>query len=176
MHISPPRKFFYSPYKLTVEFWNPEMSQEKVINGTGFMIDLPDGFPALVTNRHVLDIRWMDKIMKYRGFNLRTILVSARNSHNEIYRFKIDGAVHNDVTYVCFSENTLNDVAVLFRPYIIGLDSLPNKKIHFHFGQESLADAEYFKNELDPLDVVSFSGFPEEHDIVSDRPVTRSGE
>lgn len=52
---------------------------------------------------------------------------------------------------------------------------MPDMKLFYHFGLEDLADENFFKTQLAPFDVVSFSGFPEEHDKLAERPLIRGG-
>lgn len=55
------------------------------------------------------------------------------------------------------------------------IENMPDLKLFFHFSLEDLADEKFLCADLAPFDVVSFSGFPEEHDKLAERPLIRSG-
>jgi len=167
-------EFLYASYRLTVEFAD-DLGTSKEVQGTGFMLGLKDNTPALVTNRHLLDLSFGRSDKKFELYSPKKINVFGRTREDKLYRFEIDLLVENSGTFLRFSNIVTEDVAILFRPHIRDINNLPNKKIYFHFGKDDLADVEFFKKDLEILDMLAFSGFPHEHDRLSTRPIMRSG-
>ncbi len=141
-----PTEFLYSPYKLDVTFTD-DIGTTKTVSGTGFVISLSDGSPALITNRHVLDLNYCDHQYKY--FRPKTIFGTGRQSNDDLYRFTIDPTHESECSCILYPNNHLNDVAMIVRPFIIDLSTLPNGNLHYHFVLEHLADESYFQTALE---------------------------
>lgn len=133
------------------------------------------GEVALVTNRHLVDLDFSDldfsrSDAKYKDFALSGIEVTGRHPDDSIYQFAIDTQCQP-----CFSANIDEDVAVFLRPRCYPIRNMDSNNLYYHFGQEDIADEDYFSNELRAFDEVAFTGFPEYYDVLSERPIIRSG-
>lgn len=169
MFTNPDPKFLYSPYKMVTQF-EDDVGTLKTGQGTAFVIALDSNGLAIVTNRHVIDLNYKELSPKYKAFKRTSVVLTGRRNDDSLYRFSIDLA-----SEAHFSEEILNDVAVFVNPRVHEIENMIGTKLHYRFGIEELADENFFNLELTPFDVVAFSGFPEEHDRLAERPLIRGG-
>jgi hypothetical protein len=169
MFFTPSPNFLYSAYKVVATF-SDNAGTTKAVQGTGFVVAIGGSDLAFVTNRHVIDLDYKELTGRYKHFTLTSIIVSGRRADDSLYRFAIDLS-----TTAHLSREVLDDVAVFLRPRCRVIENMPSGQLFFHFGLEDLADEDFFRTQLDPFDVVCFSGFPEEHDELAERPLIRGG-
>lgn len=169
MFSNPSPQFLYSSYKVVATF-SDDLGTTKSVQGTGFVVAIGSGDLAFITNRHVIDLDYKEPTAKYKNFKVASVVVTGRRDDDSLYRFSID-----PTSKACFSREFLDDVAVFIRPRCQAHENMPDMKLFYHFGLEDLADEVFFKTQLAPFDVVSFSGFPEEHDKLAERPLIRGG-
>lgn len=163
-----PKNFLYVSYKVVATFAD-DIGTNKSVQGTAFAVAIgPEGF-ALITNRHVVDLSYKEATGKYKNFRLNRILVTGRRDDDSIYRFALDPAAH-----ISLPKDPLDDVAVIINPLCEPVENMESLKIFYHFALEDLADDEYIGS-LVPFDVVAFSGFPDQHDKLAERPLVRGG-
>jgi Trypsin-like peptidase domain len=169
MYHQPPANFLYSAYLLRTKFLHPD-GTVKEGSGTGFVLSIKDGFPVIVTNRHVVDIDYRQPSAKYKDFSIQELFVSGRRADDTTYTFRL-----YPTAKVFYSEVDENDV-VLIEPRMY--EDPPDQfaqGLHWHFGMEHLATQEIFDNLLQPYDDVAFTGFPDQYDKLANRPILRSG-
>jgi hypothetical protein len=163
-----PTNFLYSAYKVDATF-SDDIGTTKAVQGTAFVLGLPAGGFAVVTNRHVLDLSFKEATGKYKVFQLRSLLLTGRRSDDSIYRFAVDPKA-----VIGSSADPLDDVAVMINPSCTPIENMVDCKIFYHFGIGELATDAELKS-LAPFDLVAFAGFPDEHDKLSERPLVRGG-
>ena len=169
MFTNPPPQFLYSAYKMVTQFAD-DVGTSKSIQGTAFVIAVGANDLAIVTNRHVIDLNYKEPNQKYKSFKLKSVVLTGRRNDDSLYRFSMDPE-----SQAHFSKEVLDDVAVFVRPKCQAIENMVDMKLYYHFGIEDLADENFFALELAPFDVVVFSGFPEEHDRLAERPLVRGG-
>lgn len=162
-----PAQFLYSAYKIEVEFSDGVTC--KTGQGTAFVVASEEGPFAIVTNRHVLEADYRDSSGKHRGFSIKSILMTGRRSDDSLYRFRVDPQ-----SVLRFPGAYQDDVGVLIDPLCEPVENMAKMRLFFHFQLEDVADEEFLASLL-PFDVVAFSGFPEEHDRLNERPILRGG-
>ena len=164
MFNEPAKQFLYSAYLVETEHTD-KIGTSKAGRASAFLIEVSEGMAWLVTNRHVLDLDYRSKVPKYGDFSLTSLCVTGRRADDSQYTFRF----HPDARQ-CFHSDPENDVVLVeCRVYMDGPD-----RWHWHFGLEQLADREIYKS-IDPLDLVCYTGFPDQHDKLGDRPILRSG-
>jgi hypothetical protein len=164
MFHEPPKQFLYSAYKVEVEFDNGCGTTKSGV-ATAFLLEVTNGTPWIVTNRHVVDINYRKPNDKYRDFRLTKLSITGRRADGSVYTLKL----HEDAT-ILFHVDEENDVALIeARIYFDGTQGF-----HWHFGMEHLANKETFKT-IEPFDLICYSGFPDQHDKMGTRPIIRSG-
>jgi hypothetical protein len=164
MFHEPAENFLYAAYKVELEY-HDELGNLKSGIATAFILDIANGIPLIVTNRHVIDFNYKKKTTQDQDFILHKFLMTGRRLNDSTYTFKL-----NDNPTYYFHDDEENDIVLIeARGELNGGETL-----HWHFGMEHLADAEIFKT-IQPFDLICFSGFPDQHDKFSDRPIIRSG-
>jgi len=169
MYNEPPPNFLYSAYLLKAKFVHTD-GTPKEISGTGFVLAIKNNLSVIVTNRHVIDINYRRADLKYKDFSLQGLSITGRRADDTTYTFTL----HHEAK-AFFSNHIENDV-VLIEPRVY--ENEPEqlaKGLHWHFVIEHLATQEVFDTVLHPYDDVAFSGFPDQHDKLAQRPILRSG-
>lgn len=169
MFHEPPREFLYSSYLIKVKFLD-SIGTSKEGQGTGFVLDIGDKKPMIVTNRHLIDIDYRQSTPKYKDFRLSEFSITGRKKDDSSYTFKLHAGAR-----FFFDRVIENDVVLIEPRMLIEGDAANDLNLHWHFDLDHLADDEVFQNTLLPYDEVVFSGFPEQHDKLSNRPILRSG-
>jgi len=165
MFNEPRDEFFYSSYKVNAKF-SDDLGTVKDATATAFIIDAQNGIPLIVTNRHVIDIDYRQRTAKYKNFRLAALSISGRTSDDSVYSLRL----HEDAK-MYFHEDNQNDVVLIeARIYFDKGD----EKLHWHFGLEQLAGEEEYRC-IKPFDLVCYTGFPDQHDKLGNRPILRSG-
>lgn len=163
MYHPPKKEFLYAAHKISIIF----SDGIKDIRGFGtcFIIDIGTSIPYIITNRHVIDKTYRQISHKYNLFKPMSIQIEGRNSEDKKYQIDI-----NPNAQVYYHSNYNNDVAVIL-PVDMGNQT---SRFHFHFDLGHLP-TENLLNQIVPSDVVCFSGFPNTHDKLMDRPIMRCG-
>jgi hypothetical protein len=164
MFHEPAQEFLYSAYKLEVEHTD---NLGTVISGvaTGFILEVADGMPWIITNRHVVDLDYRQNTSKYKDFKLNKFLITGRRADDSVYSFKL----HENAKFY-FHDNKANDVVLIeARVYFE-----EGNRFHWHFGLEHLLAPEDYVR-INPFDLICYSGFPNQYDKLGDRPIIRSG-
>jgi hypothetical protein len=164
MFHEPPEQFLYSAYLVETEHRD---SQGTVKTGmaSAFLLEVGKGMSWLVTNRHVLDLDYRQKTAKYKDFILTKLQVTGRRADDSTYTFRF----HPEARQYFHSDPENDVVLVETRVYLDGPDSW-----HWHFGLDHLADTEIYKS-IRSFDLVCYTGFPDQHDKLGNRPILRSG-
>lgn len=164
MFHEPPSQFLYSAYLVETEH-RDEQGTVKVGRASAFLLEVGTGMSWVVTNRHVLDLDYRQASAKYKDFSLSNLQVTGRRADDSTYTFRIHPAARR-----CFHSDPENDVVLIeSRVYLDGPD-----RWHWHYGLDHLADATIFKS-MQPFDLVCYTGFPDQHDKLGNRPILRSG-
>jgi hypothetical protein len=169
MFHQPPLNFLYSAYFLQTKFTSPDgTSIER--SGTGFVLSAKENLPVIVTNRHVLDIDYLEPTPKYKDFKLDELSITGRRSDDTAYTFRLHPEARRFL-----DDDIENDVA-LIEALVYEDDTIQFAKgLYWHYGIEHLATEEVFNTSLQPYDDVAFTGFPGSHDKLAGRPIMRSG-
>lgn len=163
MFHEPPKNFLYLAYKVYVEHSDGNKIKSGV--ATGFILDIGNGTPCIVTNRHVIDIDYKQPTAKYKDFRVSKFIITGRNPDDTEYSIELQW---NSEIYM--HDDIENDV-VLIRPRV----PLTEKSaLHWHFAIEHVANEEVFTG-IEPFDLVCYTGFPNTHDKFGNRPILRSG-
>jgi hypothetical protein len=162
MYYRPPDNFLYSGYKLFASF--SDGTSPISTSATCFVLELDNGTPYIVTNRHVIDINYPNALPQYQNYRLASLRIVGRRPTDDEYTINIEP------TGIYYHTNVLNDV-VLIRPST--RDANP-ANLHWRFGQEHLATQQML-NQFKPFDVICYSGFPVTHDQSMGRPIVRRG-
>ncbi|RIV23834.1 serine protease [Fibrisoma montanum] len=163
MFHEPPKNFLYSAYKIEVEHSDGAKSKSGV--ATGFVLEIAERVPWIITNRHVIDIDYKQVTPKFKDFKLSKLSITGRRADDSEYTFQL----HEDAKFY-FHEDYQNDIAIV-EAKIYHSDDKP---LHWHFGLEHLANNNIYK-ELDAYDEICYTGFPNTYDKFSNRPIIRSG-
>lgn len=169
MFHEPPAHFLYSAYRLDVEH-RDSIGTSKTGSATAFVLATQPGTPWLVTNRHVIDLRYRETSAKYDDFSLTALSITGRRSDDSSYTFKL----HPDARLL-FHSDAKNDV-VMIEPRICfdGFEE-GERSLHWHFGLEHLATQDTFAKSVRAFDLVCYAGFPDQYDRLGNRPILRSG-
>ncbi len=134
MYNFPPHNFLYSAYRIGVVFSDGQ--KQLTGSATGFILEIGNGIPFIVTNRHVIDKDYNSLTPKYKDFKLIELSLTSRRQDDSEYTIYI-----NSDTEIYGHDNEQNDVVVI-KP-----KSRPNEvnTFHYHFTWEHLADAEVLK-------------------------------
>ncbi|MBS1536262.1 MAG: trypsin-like peptidase domain-containing protein [Bacteroidetes bacterium] len=164
MYNYPPNNFLYTSYRIEAIFSNGEEPISPRM-ATGFVLEIGNGIPFIITNRHVIELDYKQQTPKYKDFKLVELKLTSRRQNDTEYSINI-----NPETEFCFHDNIENDV-VIIKPL-----SLPSETniFHYHFNLEHLANEEKYKDIL-PYDLICFTGFPNTHDKLMGRPILRTG-
>lgn len=165
MFHQPPTNFLYSAYLLRATF-SKDHDKDIHCTATGFVIEA-NGKGWIVTNRHAIDIDYRKQTPKYKGYNLSELTITGRRPDETTYTLKI----HQEAKFYHHSEYE-NDLVVI-EPFIENLKE--NDKLHWHFGLEHLPTTEIMANQIQPYDTICYTGFPDQYDKFSGRPILRSG-
>jgi hypothetical protein len=169
MYHEPPPDFLYTAYLVKTKFVHPDGTFKEGA-GTGFVLAIKDNLSVIVTNRHVIDIDYRQPSPKYKDFFLQELSITGRRADDTTYTFTLHPGAKG-----FFSDHIENDI-VLIEPRVYENDPEQFAKgLHWHFGIDHLATQEVFDTLLHPYDDVAFSGFPEQHDKLANRPILRSG-
>lgn len=164
MFHEPSKDFLYSSYLVETEH-RDTVETIKSGRATAFLLEVADGSPWLVTNRHVIDLNFRQTTSKYQDFELTGLHVTGRRTDDSTYTFQFHPSAR-----IFFHLNPENDVALIEgRVLLDGPDSW-----HWHFGIEHLATPEVFET-IEPFDLVCYTGFPDQYDKLGSRPILRSG-
>lgn len=157
------KEFFYSAYKVNVE----HSDGSKILNGTatGFILEIAPGVAWIITNRHVVDLDYKKPTSKFKDFKMSKLIITGRKQDDTEYSFQL----HEDAE-MYFHEDYENDIAVI-RAHVYLVEG---QTFHWHFGLSHLADENIYK-QINPFDLVCYSGFPQTHDKLANRPILRSG-
>ncbi|KZS60427.1 hypothetical protein [Mycobacterium pseudokansasii] len=176
----------YSACRLTfTHYYEPADHTPRLLYGTGFItgFSTPDNRFALVTNRHLTDIPWVEP--NRDGTVLKSVKVELWQSKN----LRIEFDIQDPTTY--FHVDPYIDICVIpFGPAIdtnakgYPFDKIENlipdlsaEFLEFKHGLswEYLLECETLWGELGPGESVAFPGYPIWFDRLQNRPVFRSG-
>ncbi|EUA12995.1 hypothetical protein I546_2016 [Mycobacterium kansasii 732] len=176
----------YSACRLTfTHYYEPGDHTPPLLYGTGFItgFSTPDNRFALVTNRHLTDISWVEP--NRDGTVLKSVKVELWQSKN----LRIEFDIQDPTTY--FHVDPYIDICVIpFGPAIdtnakgYPFDKIENlipdlsaEFLEFKHGLswEYLLECETLWGELGPGESVAFPGYPIWFDRLQNRPVFRSG-
>lgn len=163
MFNEPPKEFLYSAYKINAEY----SDGINTINATatGFVLEIASGVPWIITNRHVVDLEYGGRSLQYKDYKLVKFLITGRKPDDTEYTFQL-----HENAKVYYHDDIKNDI-VIIRAHVY---FTAGDKFHWHFGLENLANKKIY-NDLNPFDLICYSGFPNTHDKLSNRPILRSG-
>jgi hypothetical protein len=169
MFHEPPQQFLYSSYRVETTHVDPQ-GTTKTGCATGFVVEGKTGRGWVVANRHVVDLNFRQTTAKYKTFALQLLRLTGRRANDSCYTFLL----HPDAKQF-FHRDVENDV-VLIEPRVVW-DGVPEdqRSLHWHFGYGHLADGAVLGTSLQPFDLVCYSGFPDQHDKLGNRPILRSG-
>ncbi len=164
-----PEQFLYSSYFIDTQFAHPD-GTTKAGSATAFVLEVAPKTPWIVTNRHVIDIDYRQRTPKYKDFRLAHFSITGRRSDDSVYTFDL----HSNAK--CYFHNDRENDVVLIQPYIC-LDTAEGalNSFHWHYGLEFLADEKVFSESIRPFDLICYTGFPDQHDKLGNRPILRSG-
>ena len=167
MFSEPPLPFYYCSYRVDAEHTDPHGT---TISGsaTAFVVADNHNRPWIVTNRHVVDRNYRQPTSKYRDFKLSGFRVTGRRPDDTLYTLTFMPDL-----LVCYHEDDENDVALIEPRVFFDDDGLIG--LHWHFGINKLATEADFCETIHPFDLICFTGFPEQRDRLSDRPILRGG-
>lgn len=169
MFHEPPEVFLYTSYSINTQFAH---SDGTMIAGsaTGFILEVAPKDPWIVTNRHVIDIDYRQPTPKYKDFRLSHLSITGRRPDDSVYTLNL----HPDAKFY-FHSDSENDV-VLIEPRIwLNAPEGMSKSLHWHYGMAHLADNKVFSESIRPFDLICYTGFPDQHDKLGNRPIVRSG-
>jgi hypothetical protein len=169
MFHEPPTQFLYSAYQLKTSHVDLQGSFKSGV-ATGFVLEGTPRVPWIVTNRHVVDLDFRQPTSKYKDFKLKDLAITGRRSDDSSYTLRL----HPEARFF-FHQNDKNDVVVI-EPRCVW-EGVPEdqRALHWHFGREALAGPDVFSDSLHPFDLICYSGFPDQHDKLGNRPILRSG-
>jgi hypothetical protein len=160
----PTKEFIYSAYRVET-LHHDNVGTKKLGTASAFLLGASTGQLWVVTNRHVLDLNYRETTGKYKEFSLAELRVSGRRADDSTYTLKL----HRDSAQYVHSDPENDIVLVEAR-----VDPAANDPWHWCFGIEQLADALIFRS-IQPLDLICYTSFPEQHDKLGGRPILRSG-
>jgi len=176
----------YTACKLTLNHFYEENDHRYKTYGTGFITQFPTGDPrlALVTNRHLVDIPWVEPVRE--GTTLESVDLEMWS--NDKFRLKM---TINDVHPLFHQDNSI-DVSVL--PIGPSFDTTTTTAAIYDAIDKLIPDPNavgiLFKHamswdyllrcetlwpDLKPGEFVAFPGYPKWFDKLETRPVFRSG-
>lgn len=165
MFHEPNEHFFYASYKVEAKYVDNQGTQKNA-TATAFILDVGNGISLIVTNRHVVDIDYRQPTAKYKDFKLESFSITGRRPDDSTYTLNL-----HENAKMYFHENYENDIAVVeARIYCYTGD----EKLHWHFVLEHLAGTDVYKT-IKPFDLICYTGFPDQHDKLGNRPILRSG-
>jgi hypothetical protein len=164
MFHEPPKQFLYAAYKVEVEH-SDTIGTKKSMVATAFILDVAKGIPWIITNRHVIDLNYIDLTGKYKDFKLSGLNITGRRPDDTTYIIRL-----HEKAKIYFHEDIDNDVVLIEAK----VHSDEAGSFHWHFGIEHLADVRVFET-IEPFDLICYSGFPDQHDKLGGRPIIRSG-
>lgn len=170
--------FLYCAYKIETTF-KDDQNTIKNAQGTAFFVKNKRGDLCLITNRHVVDIRYLDKNSQYIRFRLTTMRLRGKGKEQasmmpdlEQYYLVVD------FDKAIYHSNRENDIACIISPRVISLtstDNPANVTIEYFIPYNFIATQEDYRTNLSICDFVAFPGFPEWHDRRGNRPILRVG-
>ncbi len=122
MYNYPPNNFLYSGYRIETIFSNGE--KNKVGIATGFVLEIGNGIPFIITNRHAIDLDYKQSTPKYKDFKLVELKLTSRRQDDTEYSIKI-----NPETKFYIHDNIENDVIVIHPLSFSG----EKNTFHYHF-------------------------------------------
>lgn len=169
MFHEPPTNFLYSAYRINAQHAD-DIGNTCGGVATGFILETAPLVGWLVTNRHVVDSAYRPSEEKCKKCTLKQLSVTGRRSDDSTYTF----VLHPDAR-ILYHSDLENDVALVETRFYQEGFSNEEFKLHWHFGLEHLAGPEKFVGDLQPFDLVCYTGFPDQRDKLGDRPIIRSG-
>ncbi|MEJ8841499.1 trypsin-like peptidase domain-containing protein [Lacibacter sp. H375] len=163
MFHEPSIHFLYSSYKIQVE--HTDGYKVKTGTATAFLLEIGKNFPWIITNRHVVDLDYNQPTAQYKDFKLSKFQITGRKPDDSEYTYQL-----YEKADIYYHDDYENDVAII-KAHV---DLVEGQSFHWHFGMEHLADEEIFK-QIQPFDLICYSGFPDSHDKLANRPILRSG-
>lgn len=164
-----PNQFLYAAYRLEALHVD-DIGNTCGGTATGFVVEVTPGIGWLVTNRHVVDAGYRPTEEKCRACKLKQLKITGRRADDSTYTFSL----HSEAR-ILFHSDIENDVALVETRFYSEGFTKSEFKLHWHFGQEHLAHQDIFDRSLLPFDLVCYTGFPDQHDKLGERPVIRSG-
>jgi hypothetical protein len=159
-------QYLYSAVQITCEFQNQSQAK-KTISGTAFFIFV-GGILHLVTNRHVVDLRFKDE--KYRDFSPALVVLRGRFSGDILRGCEVPISANQ----IIYSKNELNDFVCIPSPRVMTATG-PAITIDHSIPESMIATENDFQNDISVCDFVAFPGYPQWHDEVESRPIFRGG-
>lgn len=163
------KDFLYSAYRLQPIFAD-SIGNTRAVSGTGFFVKNKRDELCLVTNRHVLDPTFPCYPASWPpNLTLHSIRVAGKaNSAAGKPDVEIDHVITGN-----FRCSTENDVAVGVNvSFVSGTGPLV---IDYFIPYSLIATKDEYDTSISACDLVAFPGYPEWHDLLSRRPIFRSG-
>jgi len=140
--------FLYSACRIISKFSNKV--DTIIFTGTGFFVE-KDANPYLITNRHMVDIQYMDYTNQYTGFKL--------------IEFTIDNRRRDHVTKL---PTDIVDIKIAnINEFVFSEE--------FSIPFSLIATEDKINNQLSVCDFVAFPGFPDWYDKRNNIPILRTG-
>jgi hypothetical protein len=131
-----------------------------------------DANPYLITNRHMVDIQYMDYTNQYTGFKLIEFTIDNRRRDHvtKLPTDIVDIKIANINEFV-FSEEYLNDITCLknIKTFVGDIN------VEFSIPFSLIATEDKINNQLSVCDFVAFPGFPDWYDKRNNIPILRTG-
>lgn len=152
---------FFAVIKIKTTFAN-SIGESHCGVGTGFWIsDATNGENIFVTNKHNVNYNFQKDVF---GFDLKKVEIEFRKSREgeDGYRYLEGAPDFFEVNNVGASlkEHTDADCAIFYNPTFLNKDE--NHRLAYWVKFEEIADQNFLKDKVAPLDNVSFIGFPGE--------------
>ena len=165
-------QFLYSAHHLHCIFENRRGYQHSC-TGTGFWMRDSDSRFVLITNRHMLDVEYVDS--KYAGFNIRRLIVSSKVKDPSSGLPNIDQKLLVDCSNIKYLIVYENDIACLINPSVSSMDGASTVTLDNWINHDLFATKIDFESKINICDFVAFPGFPQWHDKRENRPILRTG-
>jgi hypothetical protein len=169
-----PVEFLYCAFKLEVTSRSLDGTTKQSC-GTGFFVGDVGGSLYLVTNRHVVDVKWDrpgtgENSTRYRDHTLDTIICHGRPNGSDLIKFEL----LDKTPYFDFDNN--HDVSVIPVSRVFGAPAAGGPiKISNYVDFSNFTTTEEFRSGIDLTDLVGFPGYGEAHSASDQRPIMRVG-
>jgi hypothetical protein len=162
-------RFLYVAYRVVASFAD-DIGNHRTYSGTGFFVTNSRSQVCFVTNRHVLDLAYVDP--QCAKFALTSLQLSGKAPAGDDKSPVVDQSIEIISLNVKFSTTYENDVACVVEPSVRGT---PSSHVEWFIPYGLLAKAADFQSKLSICDFLAFPGFPPWYDHIGDRPILRTG-